>query len=66
MEAIENFFGNADSCQRLMRVLCVETSEAWLESSRYLNMDLLIEHKKALLGKCGSSPQTAVTSRRTP
>ncbi len=36
-----------------------ETHEARPESSPYLNMDLLIEHKKALLEKCGSSPQTA-------
>jgi hypothetical protein len=47
-----------DACQRLIRALCVETHEAWPESSRYLNMDLLLEHKKALLEKCGSSSQT--------
>ncbi len=36
-----------------------ETHEARPESSPYLNMDLLIAHTKALLEKCGSSPQTA-------
>ncbi len=51
LEATENFFGNADSWQRLMRALCVATYEAPLESSRYLNMDLLIEHKKGTPGK---------------
>jgi len=51
LEAIENFFGNADSCQRLMRALCVATCEAQLKSNRYRNMDLLIEHKKDTPGK---------------
>ena len=50
---VVRIFPNTDACQRLIRALCVETHEAWLESSRYLNMDLLIEHKKALLEKCG-------------
>lgn len=50
---VVRIFPNTDACQRLIRALCVETHEAWLESSRYLNMDLLIEHKKTLLKKCG-------------
>jgi putative transposase len=36
----------ASSCLRLIRALAVETHEGWLEASRYLNMDLLKEHKK--------------------
>jgi hypothetical protein len=42
-------FPNAESCLRLVRALCVETHEAWLEDSRYLNMSLLAEQKKELL-----------------
>lgn len=34
---------------RLVRALCVETHEAWLEDNRYLDMRLLAEQKKALL-----------------
>jgi Transposase, Mutator family len=39
-------FPNARSCLRLVRALCVETYEAWLEAHIYLNMQLLTEHKK--------------------
>ena len=42
-------FPDVDSCLRLVRALCVETHEGWLEDSRYLNMQLLTEHKKELL-----------------
>jgi len=42
-------FPNAESCLRLVRALCVETHEAWLEDNRYLNMSLLAEEKKELL-----------------
>jgi transposase-like protein len=42
-------FPNAESCLRLVRALCVETHEAWLEHNRYLNMTLLAEQKKVLL-----------------
>jgi putative transposase len=31
---------------RLVRALAVETHEEWLETSRYLNMEHLREHKK--------------------
>lgn len=34
---------------RLIRALCVETRETWLEDKRYLNMALLAEQKKELL-----------------
>jgi putative transposase len=43
---VVRIFPNAASCLRLVRALAVETHESWLESSRYLNMDLLKEHKK--------------------
>jgi transposase-like protein len=42
-------FPNADACLRLIRALCVENHEAWLEDSRYLNMMLLSEQKKEAL-----------------
>ena len=43
---VVRIFPNAPSCLRLIRALAVETHEGWLEASRYLNMDLLKEHKK--------------------
>lgn len=43
---VVRIFPNAASCLRLIRALAVETHEGWLEASRYLNMDLLKEHKK--------------------
>ena len=42
-------FPNADSCLRLVRALAVEIHEEWIEGTRYLNMELLREHKKELL-----------------
>lgn len=39
-------FPNAESCLRLIRALAVELHENWIEATRYLNMDLLKEHKK--------------------
>jgi hypothetical protein len=36
-----------------------KTHEARTEPSPYLNMNLLLEHKKALLETCGSPPQVA-------
>jgi transposase-like protein len=44
-------FPNAESCVRLVRALCVETHENWLEAHRYLNMDSLRELKKVTLRK---------------
>ena len=38
-----------ESCLRLIRALCVETHETWLEDNRYLNMTFLAEQKKELL-----------------
>jgi transposase-like protein len=46
---VVRIFPNAASCLRLVRALCVETHEGWLEDSRYLNMALLTEQKKELL-----------------
>ena len=41
-------FPNPASCLRLVRALCSETHEAWLEDHRYINMDLLAEQKTEL------------------
>lgn len=46
---VVRIFPNTESCLRLIRALCVETHESWLEASRYLNMSLLTEHKRELL-----------------
>jgi len=46
---VVRIFPNAASCLRLVRALAVETHENWIEATRYLNMDLLREHKKLLL-----------------
>ena len=46
---VVRIFPNGESCLRLIRALCVETHETWLEDSRYLNMALLAEQKKELL-----------------
>lgn len=46
---VVRIFPNAQSCLRLVRALCVETHENWLEAHRYLNMDFLRELKKEAL-----------------
>jgi len=46
---IVRIFPNEASCLRLVRALAVEMHEHWMETSRYLNMDLLREHKKEQL-----------------
>jgi putative transposase len=46
---VVRIFPNTASCLRLVRALAVETHENWIEATRYLNMDLLREHKKQLL-----------------
>jgi transposase-like protein len=48
---VVRIFPNAESCLRLVRALCVETHENWLEAHRYLNMDFLRELKKEALRK---------------
>lgn len=44
-------FPNEASCLRLVRALTVEIHEDWIEQHRYLNMELLREHKKLVLAK---------------
>lgn len=39
-------FHNPESCLRLVRALCVETYEAWLEENHYINMDLLRQQRR--------------------
>jgi putative transposase len=46
---VVRIFPNEASCLRLVRALAVEMHENWIEATRYLNMDLLAEHKKQLL-----------------
>ncbi|MDA9521231.1 hypothetical protein XI06_12795 [Bradyrhizobium sp. CCBAU 11434] len=46
---VVRIFPNAESCLRLVRALTAERHETWLEDHRYLNMDLLKEHKKKAL-----------------
>lgn len=46
---VVRIFPNPDSCLRLMRALAVEIHEDWIEQHRYLNMELLREHKKLQL-----------------
>ena len=40
---------NAASCLRLAPALTVETHEEWIENTRYLDMELLRQHKKEQL-----------------
>jgi putative transposase len=46
---VVRIFPNEASCLRLIRALAAETHEDWLEANRYLNMELLREHKKLRL-----------------
>jgi putative transposase len=46
---VVRIFPNEASCLRLIRALAVEIHENWIEATRYLNMDLLEEHKRELL-----------------
>ena len=45
-------FPNEASCLRLIRALAVEIHEDWIEATRYLNMDILEEHKKLMKFSC--------------
>ena len=45
---VVRIFPNPASCMRLVRALCAETHEGWLEDHRYLNMEFLKEQKKEL------------------
>jgi transposase-like protein len=46
---VVRIFPNEASCLRLVRALAVEMHENWIEATRYLNMELLREHKKLML-----------------
>ena len=46
---VVRIFPNAPSCLRLIRALAVETHENWIEAHRYLDMNLLREHRKEAL-----------------
>lgn len=43
---VVRIFPDPDSCLRLIRALAVEIHEDWIEQHRYLDMDLLREHRK--------------------
>jgi len=43
---VVRIFPNCESCLRLIRALAVEAHENWIESSRYLDMNLLKENRK--------------------
>jgi putative transposase len=46
---VVRIFPNEASCLRLVRAICVEIHENWLEDQRYLDMSLLKEQKKELM-----------------
>src|ERR1700750_2116355 len=48
---VVRIFPNPASCLRLIRALCVEVHESWLEDKRYINMDMLWEARKDQLRK---------------
>jgi len=48
---VVRIFPNEESCLRLIRALAVEMHENWIEAHRYLDMKLLVEHKKQELMK---------------
>jgi putative transposase len=48
---VVRIFPNSASCLRLMRALAAEIHEDWIEQHRYLNMELLREHKKLQLAR---------------
>ncbi|WP_086970548.1 hypothetical protein [Caballeronia glebae] len=62
------------SCLRLIRALCSETHETWLQNSRYLNMALSAEQKKEFLrallrggrAALGAAGHAVRAARRTP
>ncbi|MCC5833048.1 MAG: transposase, partial [Chlamydiales bacterium] len=42
-------FPNEASCLRLIRALCIEQHEEWIQDKRYVNMDFYREEKKLKL-----------------
>lgn len=45
---VVRIFPHEASCLRLVRALAIEIHEDWIEATRYLNMQMLKEHKKQL------------------
>ena len=54
---VVRIFPNEQSCLRLIRALAVETHENWIEAHRYLDMNLLHEHKKEQLMQLAAWPR---------
>ena len=54
---VVRIFPNAASCLRVVRALCADTHEGWLEDHRSLHMEFLKEQKKEL--RLAASPITA-------
>ena len=54
---VVRIFPSAERCLRLVRALAAETHENWPEATRYLNMDHLIEHKKAQMRQLQEAAQ---------
>jgi transposase-like protein len=52
-------FPNPESCLRLVCALAVEIHEDWIEQHRYLNMELLKEHKKETLRMAAPKSEAA-------
>ena len=52
---VVRIFPHEQSCLRLIRALAMETHENWIEATRYLNMDLLREHRKLVVGGKGAN-----------
>jgi hypothetical protein len=52
---VVRIFPNEASCLRLVRALCAEVHENWIEDHRYLDMSLLKEQKKGLLDAATST-----------
>ncbi len=46
---VVQIFPHTESCLRLVRTLCVEIHEAWLEDKHYLNTELLAEARRERL-----------------
>jgi len=49
---VVRIFPNEASGLRLIRALAVAIHEDWIEATRYLNMDILEEHKKRVRFNC--------------
>src|ERR1051325_7756520 len=54
---VVRIFPNAASCLRLVRALAAEIHEDWIEATRYLNMEVLEEHKREQLRRRARSEE---------